>query len=51
MSVTLHCSRSLRRCSNSSGNDESSATTLIGMPWSAIDTATASLLPMCDAAG
>ena len=38
-------SRSARRCSKSSGNEESSATTLIGIPWRAIAAMTASLLP------
>ena len=47
MIVTPHGSRWRRRCSNSSGKDESSATTLIGSPCMGDRTApTASLLPM-----
>ena len=42
---TPHCSRSRLKRSNISGNDESSATTLIGQPRLATPAATASLLP------
>ena len=45
MSVALHCSRWARRYSNSSGKDESSATTLSGRPRCAIAAPMTSLLP------
>ena len=45
MSVALHCSRCARRYSNSSGNDESSATTFNGMPRWAMAAPITSLLP------
>ena len=45
MSVACHCSRWRRRCSNSSGNAESSATTLSGRPRWAIAAPMTSLLP------
>ncbi len=45
MTVAPRSSRSARRCSKSSGNEESSATTLIGIPCRAMAAITASLLP------
>ncbi len=45
MSVACHCSRWRRRCSNSSGKAESSATTLSGRPRWAIAAPMTSLLP------
>ncbi len=50
MIFTPQLSRWRRRISKISGNDESSATTLIGMPWWAIPAATASRTIPCPTA-